>query len=201
MTEKEQPEQQRVSKREFLAQVSTRSRIPAKTVNRVYDTILAELMDTMRRGDQLMLTGFGKFYPQAHKGHRVQFADNGVEAIDDYFVLKFSATRSVNKSLMQEPSDAQAEFTEDFVDEDSELTEAPEADQDALFETAAPAAKAKAPAKAKAAPRTTEPKVRKPTSATVSLAAAATQSSRAINRAKRQAVGQAVKGFPSDRAI
>lgn len=201
MTEKEQPEQHRVSKREFLAQVSTRSRIPAKTVNRVYDTILAELMDTMRRGDQLMLTGFGKFYPQAHKGHRVQFADNGAEAIDDYFVLKFSATRSVNKSLVQPPSDPQAQVTEDFAEDDSELAEAAETDQDALFETAAPAAKVKAPAKAKAAPKTAVPKVRKPTSATASLAAAATQSSRAINRAKRQAVGQAVKGFPSDRAI
>ncbi|MET3172870.1 UNVERIFIED_ORG: nucleoid DNA-binding protein [Arthrobacter sp. UYCu721] len=196
MTEKEQPEQQRVSKREFLAQVSTRSRIPAKTVNRVYDTILAELLDIMTRGDQLMLTGFGKFYPQAHKGHRVQFADNGAKAIDDYFVLKFSATRSVNKSLVQKPSDAQAEVTGDFAEEDSELVDQDAVtDQDALFETAAPAAKAKA------APRTTAPKVRKPTSATASLAAAATQSSRAINRAKRQAVGQVVKESTSDRAI
>lgn len=195
MTEKDQQEQKRVSKREFLAQVSNRSHIPAKTVNRVYDTILAELMDIVTRGDQLMLTGFGKFYPQAHKGHRVQFADSGTEAIDDYYVLKFSATRSVNKSLVQKPSDSDEEVEEDS--REGELLET-DAEQDALFE-AKPAAKSKA----KAAPKTTAPRARKTTTTTpsASLAAAAMQSSRAINRAKRQAVGQIVKGSTSDRAI
>lgn len=188
MTEKEhEKEQQRISKRAFLAHVAGRSQIPAKTVNRVYDTILDELMDIMRRGDQLMLTGFGKFYPQAHKGHRVQFADGGSEAIDDYFVLKFSATRSVNKALAEEPSDSEPYRAEDAVEGDSD---AAETDADALFD-AKPARKAKSPSKRKAAPLP----------ATASLAAAATQSTRAINRAKRQAVGQVVKGFPADRPI
>jgi nucleoid DNA-binding protein len=194
MTDKEQEkEQQRISKRAFLAHVAGRSQIPVKTVNRVYDTILDELMDIMRRGDQLMLTGFGKFYPQAHKGHRVQFADGGSEAIDDYFVLKFSATRSVNKALAEEPSDSEPYLAEDAVEGDSDHAET-DADQDALFD-AKPAKKArtssKSPSKRKAAPAP----------ATAAMAAAATQSSRAINRAKRQTVGQVVKGFPSDRAI
>jgi nucleoid DNA-binding protein len=125
VTKEEQPEQQdqrRVSKRSFLAQVSASSNIPQKVVNRVYDTIVDELLETMRRGDALMLTGFGKFHPQAHKGHRVQFADHGAKPIDDYFVLKFSATRSVNKSLLEAPREERDEinalFSSDVDDED-----------------------------------------------------------------------------------
>ena len=98
MSEQDEQEQQRVSKREFLARVATRSEIPARTVIRVYEAILDELMDTVRGGSTLMLTGFGKFYRQKHKGHRVQFSKSG-DAIDNYWVLKFSATRSVNKSV------------------------------------------------------------------------------------------------------
>lgn len=96
--EQDEQEQQRVSKREFLARVATRSDIPARTVIRVYEAILDELKDTVRGGSTLMLTGFGKFYRQKHKGHRVQFSKTG-DAIDHYWVLKFSATRSVNKSV------------------------------------------------------------------------------------------------------
>lgn len=204
MTENDQREQLRVSKREFLAKVSTRSNIPIKTVNRVYDTILDELLDTMRRGDQLMLTGFGKFYPQAHKGHRVQFADGGAKAIDDYFVLKFSATRDVNKSLVQAPYEPGTPFMPEADDsDDAELqpTEAGgDADQDALFDTE-PVAKVKAKPKAKAAPRTPAAKTRKATTPSASLAASATQSTRAINRARRLAVDQAVNEATADKAI
>lgn len=92
-------EQERVSKRDFLARVAHRSGLPVKTVTQVYDESMAELMAIVVGGNQLMLTGFGRFYPQAHKGHRVQFAGNGSKVIDDYSVLKFSATRGVNKSL------------------------------------------------------------------------------------------------------
>jgi nucleoid DNA-binding protein len=197
VSEKDQQDQSeqdgpnRVSKREFLAQVSGRSHIPARTVSRVYDTIIAELMDTMRRGDQLMLTGFGKFYPQAHKGHRVQFADNGASAIDDYFVLKFSATRNVNKALAQKPSDTDLEARERFFEAELELGD--ESESTATDET-----EAEDETKLKTATKTRR-KVTSP--AAVSLAAAAVQSTRAVNRAKRQAVGKATKGFPSDRAI
>jgi DNA-binding protein HU-beta len=181
----------RVSKREFLAKVSNRSQIPPRTVNRVYDTIIAELMNTMQRGDQLMLTGFGKFYPQAHKGHRVQFADNGARAIDDYFVLKFSATRNVNKALAQKPSEQDLEAREEFFEaepylgyESSEVDE-PEADEEPKV--------TKSRAKGKAARKPVAPPA-------VTLAAAAVQSTRAVNRAKRNAAVKIVKG-PSDRAI
>lgn len=92
-------EQKRVSKKKFISAVAKRSGYPVRVVTLVYDAVLAELMSVVSRGDQLMLTGFGRFYGQKHKGHRVQFADGGRERIDDYSVLKFSATRDVNRQL------------------------------------------------------------------------------------------------------
>lgn len=166
MTEKKKPDQNRVSKREFLAQVSATSEIPLRTVTRVYDEILDELLETMRRGDALMLTGFGKFYPQSHAGHRVQFAGGGGKAIDDYFVLKFSATRAVNKSLLEAPREERSAMVEllEPLDED-------EID-DSEFE---PEKRAKAPRKPRAKAKADDP---------VALAAAATQSSRSFKRAQ-----------------
>lgn len=166
VTDKKKPDQNRVSKREFLAQVSATSEIPLRTVTSVYDAILDELLETMRRGDALMLTGFGKFYPQSHAGHRVQFAGGGGEAIDDYFVLKFSATRAVNKSLLEAPRAERAAMTDLLQPpEDGDTGEI----DDAEFE---PEPRAKRV--------TRKPKARLDDA--VSLAAAATKSSRAAKR-------------------
>lgn len=170
--EKKKPDQNRVSKREFLAQVSATSEIPLRTVTRVYDEILDELLETMRRGDALMLTGFGKFYPQSHAGHRVQFAGGGGKAIDDYFVLKFSATRSVNKSLLEAPRAERAAMVELLEPlEDGETDEIDEAE----FE----------PEPRPKAARKPRPKVKLDDPAAV--AAAATKSARSFKRAQTKA--------------
>jgi DNA-binding protein HU-beta len=91
--------EQRISKREFIAEVSHASGVPAKVVAEVYDAMIERLLANVRKGIPVTLTGFGKFYAQRHRGHRVQFADGGGKQIGDYSVLKFSATRAVNKSL------------------------------------------------------------------------------------------------------
>ncbi|MEO3931308.1 HU family DNA-binding protein [Micrococcaceae bacterium Sec7.4] len=181
--EKKKPDQNRVSKREFLAQVSGTSEIPLRTVTSVYDAILDELLETMRRGDALMLTGFGKFYPQSHAGHRVQFAGGGGEAIDDYFVLKFSATRAVNKSLLEAPREERAAMVE--------LLQPPEGDEidDAEFE----------PQPRPRAARKPKPKA-KPDDA-LSLAAAAVKSSRSVKRAQTKAERDALRPPVHKRAI
>lgn len=184
VTEEAQPEQQRVSKREFLARVSAESEIPLRTVNAVYDSILDELLETMRRGNQLMLTGFGKFYPQAHKGHRVQFAGGDARAIDDYFVLKFSATRAVNKSLLEAPREERAEIGAMFSSEPDEVDEP----EDSEFE---PEAGSKAPRKRK--PKTVDP--------AVVQAAAATRSPRSAKRAQTKAERDALRPPVHKRAI
>jgi DNA-binding protein HU-beta len=106
MTSKTDREEGRVSKREFVSRVAKRAGVPVRIASHVYDSVIEEILDIVGNGNDLTLTGFGKFYPQMHKGHRVRVADangkfsdaEGAE-IDNYAVLKFSATRSVNKKV------------------------------------------------------------------------------------------------------
>lgn len=94
---------ERISKSDFISEVAKRAGVPVKVVSQVYEAIVSELLENVRRGVSVTLTGFGRFYGQEHKGHRVQFARGGSTHIEDYTVLKFSATRAVNKSLAEEP--------------------------------------------------------------------------------------------------
>lgn len=93
----------RVSKRAYISRIAVRTGLPVRTVSTVYDGALAELMETMIAGNSLMLTGFGRFYPQKHRGHRVQFTHepggSGQSVIPGYTVLKFSAARQVSRRL------------------------------------------------------------------------------------------------------
>lgn len=93
-------QRQRISKREFISRVAAGSGWPIKTVASVYEGIFGELMDAVSQGETVVLTGFGRFYHQAHKGHKVRF---GQSEVDDYSVLKFSASRSVNRQLEAGP--------------------------------------------------------------------------------------------------
>lgn len=90
----------RVSKREFVQRFARRGGISVTAAQTAYTAMIDELVDLVSRGNTVTLTNFGKFYPQTHKGHRVQFSkDEGVGEVDDYTVLKFSATRQVNKRV------------------------------------------------------------------------------------------------------
>lgn len=89
-------EPSRISKREFISRVAARSDLPIRVVSEVYEAMFGELTDAVSCGDTVVLTGFGRFYRQAHKGHKVRF---GKQDVDDYSVLKFSASRSINRRL------------------------------------------------------------------------------------------------------
>lgn len=96
----------RVSKREFVQRAARRGGIPHATMQKAYDSIVAELLDLVGKGNRVTLTGFGRFYPQPHKGHTVQTkirkdksGPGESKQVDDYVVLKFSATRDVNKMI------------------------------------------------------------------------------------------------------
>lgn len=89
-------EQERISKREFISRVAVRSGLPVKAVSPVYEAIIDELAASVQCGETVVLTGFGRFYRQDHKGHKVRF---GKSDVDDYSVLKFSASRSMNRQL------------------------------------------------------------------------------------------------------
>lgn len=86
----------RVSKREFISRVATRSGLPTRVVKKVYESLLGELTGAVSRGETVVLTSFGRFYRQDHKGHKVRF---GKSRVDDYVVLKFSASSSFNRRL------------------------------------------------------------------------------------------------------
>ena len=92
----------RISKRKFISRVASRSDQSIKLVGEVYEALLEELTEAVRRGDVVVLTGFGRFYRQAHKGHKVRF---GKKDVEDYSVLKFSASRSINRRLEVDEGD------------------------------------------------------------------------------------------------
>jgi DNA-binding protein HU-beta len=90
----------RVSKREFVQRFARRGGISVFAAQTAYNAMIDELLDLVSQGNTVTLTNFGKFYPQTHKGHRVQFGkDEGTGEVADYAVLKFSATREVNKRV------------------------------------------------------------------------------------------------------
>ncbi|WP_329142724.1 HU family DNA-binding protein [Streptomyces sp. NBC_01456] len=91
----------RVSKREFISRVATRSELSVRVVNKVYESLLGELTGAVSCGEAVVLTSFGRFYRQDHKGHKVRF---GKSNVDDYVVLKFSASSSFNRRLGGEVS-------------------------------------------------------------------------------------------------
>jgi DNA-binding protein HU-beta len=90
----------RVSKREFVQRFARRGGISVFAAQTAYNAMIDELLDLVSQGNTVTLTNFGKFYPQNHKGHRVQFGkDEGTGEVTDYTVLKFSATREVNRRV------------------------------------------------------------------------------------------------------
>ncbi|MFJ8212573.1 HU family DNA-binding protein [Streptomyces sp. NPDC096033] len=96
----------RVNKREFISRVATRSKLPIRVVNQVYESLLSELTGAVSCGEAVVLTSFGRFYRQDHKGHKVRF---GKSNVDDYVVLKFSASSSFNRRLGGNEDDAPPE--------------------------------------------------------------------------------------------
>ena len=86
----------RISKRAFISRVAARSDQSVRVVSEIYEALFGELTTAISSGETVVLTGFGRFYRQAHKGHKVRF---GKDDVDDYPVLKFSASRSANRRL------------------------------------------------------------------------------------------------------
>jgi nucleoid DNA-binding protein len=89
-------EPERVDKRVFIRQMAKEADIPLYVAAQAYEAFIKTLFDNVRAGNQVNLTGFGKFYFRRHGGHQVQF---GAGEKPDYSVLKFSATRRANDFL------------------------------------------------------------------------------------------------------
>lgn len=87
----------RISKREYTQRVAKRAGVPLRVAATVYEAMIEEIIEIVNEGKDLTLAGFGKFYSKPHKGHNVQFAAAG--RVEDYNMLKFSATRAVNQMV------------------------------------------------------------------------------------------------------
>lgn len=104
MTTTPQAHQGRVTRSEFLRHAARRADLPQATMLTAYEAIVEELVEQIGQGNQVTLMGFGKFYPLIHRGHLAR-SGNDYERIPDYPVMKFSATKDLNKSLRERSSD------------------------------------------------------------------------------------------------
>lgn len=91
--------EKRINKTEFVSRISQRSGLSVHTVNRVYLALTQELLAALRANEAVVLMGLGRFYRQEHRGHKVYFGDTDVV---DYAVMKFSASRHMNRRLAEE---------------------------------------------------------------------------------------------------
>ncbi len=88
----------RVSKRDLVRLVAHRAGVGIVITNRVYEALLAEIIEQVRAGRQVNLSGFGHYKGQLHKGAPAQFGAAG-QTLPDYTVLKFSAARTLSDFL------------------------------------------------------------------------------------------------------
>lgn len=86
----------RIDKRQFIRMMAKEADVPLYVAAQAYEAFVKVLLENVRLGAQINLTGFGKFYWQQHGGHKVQF---GAGHKEDYKVLKFSATRKASEFL------------------------------------------------------------------------------------------------------
>lgn len=88
----------KMNRSEYLRRVAKRTGYSRAVVVEIYDAMVDEFVDVMQEGKQLLLTGFGNYYMQTHKGHPVQFA-GGSDVVEDYDVLKFSPSNVLKKRV------------------------------------------------------------------------------------------------------
>lgn len=90
----------KMNRSEYLTRVAKRSGYSRKVVNDVYDAMVTEFVDVLRSDRQLLLTGFGNYYIQKHKGHPVQFSGGmKKDIVNDYDVLKFSPSNILKRQV------------------------------------------------------------------------------------------------------
>lgn len=88
----------KMNKSDFIKYVAETNNMPVPLVSQVYDSLINGIFDIVSGGDNLSLAGFGLFYLQKHKKHPVRFSSENKD-IDDYLVLKFSASDAMNNRI------------------------------------------------------------------------------------------------------
>lgn len=91
-------QKEKVTRKQLLEQVAQDSGVDVAVVNQVYNSLVDCIVESVSAGNHMSLTGFGNFYRQTHKGHPVQF-ESSDSIVQDYALLKFSASDTINKRL------------------------------------------------------------------------------------------------------
>lgn len=84
------------------------TKINRALVDSVYDALTETVHDVVVSGRTLSLNNVGTFKLTKHKGHSVQFKDDA--KIEDYVLLKFSASKSCNQRFRDEDKDGLIEW-------------------------------------------------------------------------------------------
>lgn len=85
----------KVTKRPFIAKLAEKG-YTLKEASDIYKAFVDSLIEEVLKGNEVMLTGFGRFSLKLHKGHPIKFTDT---PMPDYLVLKFVASNTLSKNL------------------------------------------------------------------------------------------------------
>lgn len=83
---------------EFVDWIALQNGMSRDEATQAYGAVINGIKKAIANGKRLQLYGFGIFYLQLHKGHKMQFQPKQ-NTTDDYLVLKFSASSSLNKHI------------------------------------------------------------------------------------------------------
>lgn len=90
----------RMSRQQFINEVAEKNGVTSDSLMSAYNMIFEGIYDAVKTGRVLCLNGFGNFYLQKHKGHKMRFSGDTVSG--DYIVFKFSAANTLNQKFRKE---------------------------------------------------------------------------------------------------
>ena len=87
-----------ITKRMFIRELAAATDLPLKDADRVYDEFIRIIVEHLRAGDQVTLTGFGKFTWKWAKGRPANIAPGITQQPPrDYPSVQFRSTPVVNR--------------------------------------------------------------------------------------------------------
>lgn len=95
----------KISRNRFLALAAKDSGIDVEVLSKSFEAIENRLYKDLASGKRVILTGFGAFYLQKHKGHPVQFEVQYNSKMPDYVLMKFSTADVMNRRFRKDYED------------------------------------------------------------------------------------------------
>ena len=89
----------KITKRPFITKLAEKKEYSPKEASDIYELFIDTLVSEVLKGNEVMLTGFGSFSLKCHKGHPIKFIKKEKSQINEYLVLKFTASNTLSKKL------------------------------------------------------------------------------------------------------